>query len=203
MLGLKFVFLNLINVGSLPKGKVTIGRHTYGTPIILSLWKHDKIIIGDYCSIGPLVIIIPGSGHILPKEYRNFRVSTYPLTLLKKDSWKPEYDHQHPENDGVINIGNDVWIGARAIINPGVTVGDGAVIGSGSVVTRDVEPYSIVAGSPAKIINHRYNPDQINKLLKIAWWNWDEKKIVENLDYMYGDVDKFIDKFSEYASAGL
>jgi acetyltransferase-like isoleucine patch superfamily enzyme len=202
MLGLKFVFLNLITVGRFPKGKVTIGKHTYGTPIILSLWKYDKITIGDYCSIGPLVIIIPGSGHILPKEYRNFRVSTYPLTLLKKDSWKPEYDHPHPENDGVVIIGNDVWIGARAIVNPGVTIGDGAIIGSGSVVTRDVEPYSIVAGSPAKIINHRYNPDQINKLLKIAWWNWDEKKIIENLDYMYGDVDKFIEKFSEQANAG-
>lgn len=197
MLGLKFILLNLLNLGRLPKGNVTIGKHTYGTPIILSTWKYNKITIGDYCSIGPLVIILPSMGHILPKEYRNSRVSTFPLTLLKKNSWKPEYDRPGRENEGIINIGNDVWIGARAIINPGVQIGDGAVIGSGSVVTRDVEPYSIVAGNPAKVINYRYNQDQINKLLKIAWWNWDEKKIIENLDYMYGDVDKFIEKFSK------
>ena len=115
--------------------------------------------------------------------------------MLKKNSWKPEYDHPHISNDGVINIGNDVSIGARAIINPGITIGDGAVIGSGSVVTHDVEPYSIVAGSPAKIINYRYSKEQIEKLLKIAWWSWDEKKIIENLDFMYGDIDQFIEKF--------
>jgi len=200
VLGLKFILQNILHVGSLPKGKVTIGKHTYGTPIIQSVWKYNKITIGDYCSIGTDVILIPGMGHILPKEYRNFNVSTFPLTLLKKNSWKSEYEHPHGENDGIIKIGNDVWIGARAIINPGVKVGDGAVIGSGSVVTHDVEPYSIVAGSPAKVINYRFNKEQITKLLKIAWWNWDERKIIENLDFMYGDINNFIEKFS--ADAG-
>ena len=197
MVSLKFILLNMLHVGSLPKGKVTIGKHTYGTPIIQSVWKYNKITIGDYCSIGTDVILIPGMGHILPKEYRNFYVSTFPLTLLKRNSRKPEYEHPHRENDGIINIGNDVWIGARAIINPGVKVGDGAVIGSGSVVTHNVEPYSIVAGSPARVIGYRYNQEKISKLLKIAWWNWDEKKIIENLDFMYGDISKFIEKFSE------
>jgi hypothetical protein len=63
------------------------------------------------------------------------------------------------------------------------------------VVTHDVEPYSIVAGTPAKIINYRFNQEQINELLKIAWWNWDEKKIIENLDFVYGDINRFIEKF--------
>jgi len=197
MVGLKFIFVNMIHVGQLPKGKVTIGKHTYGTPIIQSVSKYNKVSIGNYCSIGTDVILIPRVGHILPKEYRNFCVTTFPLTLLKNSTWKPEYEHPHKRNDGIINIGNDVWIGARAIINPGVTVGDGAVIGSGSVVTHDIEPYSIVAGSPAKVISYRYNREQINKLLRIAWWNWDDKKIIENLDFMYGDIDKFIEKFSE------
>jgi acetyltransferase-like isoleucine patch superfamily enzyme len=195
MVGLKFIFQNLLHVASLPKGKVTIGKHTYGTPIIQSSWKYSKVSIGDYCSIGPDVILLPLEGHIFKKEFRNFGVSTFPLLSLKKAVWKPEYEHPHKENDGIINIGNDVWIGARAIINPGVKVGDGAIIGSGSVVTHDVAPYSIVAGSPAKIINYRYNQEQIDKLLKISWWNWDEKKIVENLDFMFGDINKFIEKF--------
>jgi acetyltransferase-like isoleucine patch superfamily enzyme len=196
MVSLKFILQNLLHMGHLPKGKVTIGKHTYGTPIIQSTWKYSRISIGDYCSIGTDVILISHEGHIFKKEYRNFCVSTFPLISLKKNTWKPEYEHPHRENDGIITIGNDVWIGARAIINPAVTVGDGAIIGSGSVVTHDVEPYSIVAGSPAKIINYRYNQEQIKKLLKIAWWNWGEKKIIENLDFMYGDIEKFIEKFS-------
>lgn len=201
MIGLKFILQNILHVGSLPKGKVTIGKHTYGTPIIQSVWEQNKVIIGDYCSIGTDVILIPAMGHILSKEYRNFRVSTFPLTSLKKNSWKSEYEHPHKENDGIINIGNDVWIGARSIINPGVNVGDGAIIGSGSVVTHNVDPYSIVAGSPARVINYRYNQEQIKKLLKIAWWNWAEKKIIENLDFMYGDIDAFIEKFSSHSTS--
>jgi acetyltransferase-like isoleucine patch superfamily enzyme len=195
MVSFKFILQNLLHVASLPKGKVTIGKHTNGTPVIQSTWKHSKITIGDYCSIGTDVILIPGEGHIFKKEYRNFCVSTFPLISLKKNSWKPEYEHPHRENDGIINIGNDVWIGTRAIINPAVKIGDGAIIGSGSVVTHNVEPYSIVAGVPAKVIDYRYNKEQIIELLKIAWWNWNEKKIVENLDFMYGDIDKFIEKF--------
>jgi acetyltransferase-like isoleucine patch superfamily enzyme len=195
MVSLKFILQNLIHVGSLPKGRVTIGSHTNGTPIVLSTWKYSAVTIGDYCSIGAEVILIPVEGHIFRKEYRNFGVSTFPLLSLKKNSWKPEYQHPRRENDGNINIGNDVWIGARAIINPGINVGDGAIIGSGSVVTHDVEPYSIVAGTPAKIINYRFNQEQINELLKIAWWNWDEKKIIENLDFVYGDINRFFEKF--------
>ncbi len=197
MVRLKFILQNLLHTGNLPKGKVIIGKHTYGTPIVQSVSRGNRITIGKYCSIGPAVILIPAMGHILPKEYRNFYVSTFPLDMLKKGSWKPEYEHPHIENNGNINIGNDVWIGARTIINPGVKVGDGAVIGSGSVVTHNVEPYSIVAGNPAKVINYRYNQEQISKLLKIAWWNWDEKKIIENFDFMFGDIDKFIEKFFE------
>lgn len=195
MVRLKLMMLNILHTGAIPKGKITIGKHTYGTPIIQSVWKNNKVNIGNFCSIGTDVIIIPGMGHILPKEHRNFYVSTFPLNRLKKNSWKPEYEHPHKKNDGIINIGNDVWIGARAIINPGVQIGDGAVIGSGSVVTHDVEPYAIFAGNPAKIIGYRYDKEQITKLLKIAWWNWSEQKIIENLDFLYGDIDKFIESF--------
>jgi serine acetyltransferase len=96
---------------------------------------------------------------------------------------------------GPVIIGNDVWVGAGAIILSGVTIGDGAIVGDGSVVARDVPPYSTLAGIPAKIIKSRFSDDQIKKLLQIAWWNWSKEKISANLDYFYGDVETFISKF--------
>lgn len=133
-------------------------------------------------------------GHIPIKEYERFCLSTFPLTHLKKDGWKEKY--RLPTKPSFVKIGNDVWIGARAIILPAVTVGDGAIIGAGAVITHDVPSYAVVGGVPAKILRFRFDKDQIEKLLRIAWWNWSEKKIVENLDYFYGDVYDFIKKFS-------
>jgi len=90
-----------------------------------------------------------------------------------------------------------VTLGANAIILPGVSVGDGAIVGAGAVVTHDVPPYAIVGGVPAKILRYRYTREQILKLLKIAWWNWPEERIVKNMDYFYGKVQTFIDIFYE------
>jgi len=155
----------------------------------------DTVTIGNYCSIGPDVIIIPAMGHIPAKEHEQFRLCNYALAGLKKHGWQQTYNL--PTKGDFVKIGNDVWIGARAIILPAVTVGDGAIIGAGAVVTRDVPPYAVVAGVPARIVRFRFRNDQIEKLLKIAWWNWDERKILENLDYFYGNVDKFIKKFEQ------
>jgi acetyltransferase-like isoleucine patch superfamily enzyme len=97
---------------------------------------------------------------------------------------------------GPVVIGNDVWIGFRAIILSGVRIGDGAVIGAGAVVTHDVPPYAIATGIPAKVQRFRFTEHQVKKLLQIAWWDWDLQEIVENIDYFYGDVEDFIKKFS-------
>jgi tetrahydrodipicolinate N-succinyltransferase len=121
-------------------------------------------------------------------------VSTFPLATLKRNGWRKEYEL--PDKEGIIMIGNDVWIGAGALILSGVTIGDGAIVGAGSVVTHDVPPYAVVGGVPAKIIRFRYNKDQIEALLKIAWWNWNIEKIKANMDYFYGEIDAFIEKFS-------
>ena len=102
-----------------------------------------------------------------------------------------------PEKRNFVILGNDVTIGANVIILPGVKIGDGAIVGAGAVVTRDVPPYAIAAGVPAKILKYRYSQEQIKKLLKIAWWNWSEEKIVENMDYFYGKVQTFIDRFQD------
>ena len=92
-------------------------------------------------------------------------------------------------------IGSDVTIGVNAIILPGVKIGDGVIIGAGAVVTCDIPPFAVVAGVPARVLRYRYSPEQIKKLLRIAWWNWDDKKIFDNMDYFYGNVDSFIEKF--------
>lgn len=109
--------------------------------------------------------------------------------------WKAKWNL--PGDTNSVIVGNDVWIGTRAILLPGITVGDGAIIGAGCVVTHNVSPYAIVAGVPAKVIGFRYSKEQIDKLLKIAWWNWGTNKIRANIDYFYGDIDSFIEEFSE------
>ncbi|WP_346393695.1 CatB-related O-acetyltransferase, partial [Vibrio cholerae] len=78
-------------------------------------------------------------------------------------------------------IGNDVWLGYESTIMPGITIGDGAIVASKSVVTQDVPPYSIVGGNPAKVFKHRFEPHVVDKLLAIAWWDWSAEKITENL----------------------
>ncbi|HEX3027054.1 MAG TPA: CatB-related O-acetyltransferase [Clostridia bacterium] len=96
-----------------------------------------------------------------------------------------------------IIIQNDVWIGSGATIMSGVTIHNGAVVAAGSHVVKDVPPYAIVGGNPAKIIKYRFNEDQIEKLLKISWWNWDIKKISDNKMFFLKNIDEFINAFYE------
>jgi serine acetyltransferase len=101
----------------------------------------------------------------------------------------------HPSCKGDIIIGNDVWIGAKATIMSGITIGDGAIIAAGSVVVKDVEPYSMVGGNPAKHLKFRFTEKQIDSLLKISWWNWTEDRIKSDAMMMWSDsIDEFIDK---------
>ena len=94
---------------------------------------------------------------------------------------------------GDILIGNDVWIGYEAVILSGVTIGDGAIIGTRAVVTKDVPPYTIVGGVPARPLRKRFTEEVIEKLLKICWWNWPDHKVKEHLDCIRkGDIDSLI-----------
>ena len=94
------------------------------------------------------------------------------------------------DNKGDIVIGNDVWIGYDAIIMAGVTIGDGAIIGTRAVVTKDVEPYSIVGGVPAKEIRKRFTPEEITRLLELQWWNWPIEKIRNSIpDIQSGNLE--------------
>ena len=101
----------------------------------------------------------------------------------------------HPTCKGDISIENDVWIGAKSTIMSGVKIHNGAIVGSCSVVTKDVPPYAIVAGNPAQIIKFRFDVDQIQALQEIRWWNWDEEKIKQEAMNMWSpNIDDFIQK---------
>jgi acetyltransferase-like isoleucine patch superfamily enzyme len=104
----------------------------------------------------------------------------------------------HPSCKGDIIVENDVWIGAKATIMSGVKIGNGSVVGSGSVVTKDVPPYAIVVGNPAVVVKYRFTEEQIQKLLDISWWSWDEEKIRDNAMNMWSsDTEVFIEKHYE------
>lgn len=144
----------------------------------------EQAKIGKYCSIARQVVI-GVSGH-------NYEwVTTSPI-ITSKEYGFIKNNVAEPQKDMPI-IGNDVWIGMNAIIMRGVTIGDGAVIAAGSVVTVDVLPYSIVGGVPAKHIRDRFTEEQICKMLKIKWWDWEENKIKENISLFY-NIEEFISK---------
>ena len=196
MVSFKTLFVYLIRGHRYPKlATIIIGKPNSGTPYVYSFGsREDYVVFGKYCSIGPDVIFIPANGHIPIHEFQNMRISTYPLQNLSEEGWKEKYNLPRRAWKIGITIGNDVWIGARATIMPEVNIGDGAVIGAGAVVTKNVPAYAIVGGVPGKIIRYRYTEQQIKSLLKIKWWNWSDEKVKQNIDDFYNDVDLFIQK---------
>lgn len=178
---------------------VTIGNKTYDNGALVWRWTKAKLVIGNYCSIANNVRFIVDEGfHTLSN------ITNYPLVnnLFKEEIIKNKNPiltnrilSKVSQKEG-ITIGNDVWIGMGTYIMPGVTIGNGVTIGANSVVTKDIPDYAIVAGSPAKIIRFKYSDSTIEKLNKIAWWNWDEKLVKERIEDFYTSVDNFIDKYS-------
>lgn len=125
--------------------------------------------IGDFCSLASN-ISIGGASH--PLEW----VSTSPAFYVGRDSISKKYARHKYEDVKKTIIGNDVWIGEYSLIKAGVTIGDGAVVGMGSVVTKDIGSYEIWAGNPAKFIRKRFDDEKIEKLLRINWWNFSEEE---------------------------
>lgn len=138
----------------------------------------DKLVIGKFCSVASGVKFLFNAANHAMKS-----LSTYPFPLFW-DEWglDPFRVTEAWDNKGDIIIGNDVWIGYEAVILAGVHIGDGAVIGARAVVTKDVAPYSVVGGVPAKEIRKRFSPDVISKLLEIKWWDWPEEKLKSRLE---------------------
>ena len=139
--------------------------------------NHDKLQIGKFCSIAcGAKFLFNSANHTLSS------LSTYPFPLFFEEWGLEKKDVTNAwDNKGDIIIGNDVWIGYEAVILAGVTIGDGAIIGTRAVVTKDVPPYTIVGGVPAKPIKKRFSEETISVLLEIQWWNWSEKRIAKNI----------------------
>ncbi|MDE5783788.1 MAG: CatB-related O-acetyltransferase [Prevotella sp.] len=152
--------------------------------------NNDRLIIGKFCSIAcGAKFIFNCANHSL----KSLSTYTFPLFFEEWDLPKAEVATAW-DNKGDIVIGNDVWIGYDAVIMAGVTIGDGTIIGTRAVVTKDVAPYSIVGGVPAKEIRKRFTPEIIKRLQEIQWWNWPEEKIRESIQAIQSGDISAIDK---------
>jgi chloramphenicol O-acetyltransferase type B len=172
-----------------------IGRHSYGGPDIHEWGEGAKLEVGSFCSFAAGVQIFLGG------EHRTDWVTTFPFNVL----W-PEAREivGHPKTKGDVIIGNDVWIGFEAVILSGVTIGDGAVIGTRAVVSKDVPPYAVVAGNPAQVMRFRFPEMVIARLMKASWWEWDDTRIARHLPLMLaGDIEAFLDQVEGLVGAGV
>jgi len=169
--------------------RFSMGAHTYGAPV-LRFWGKPwsgGFHVGKFCSIGDDVQVFLAGGHRLDWA------TTYPF---------PGFEERWPEAKGIegyqpskgdVTIGNDVWIGYGVTILSGVTVGDGAVLAARAVVSRDVEPYTVVAGNPAEEIATRFDDETVARLLALAWWDWPEEKIRANMRALCSaDLDRLL-----------
>ncbi len=159
---------------------VKMGRYSY-------MGKNNSVCnaeIGAFCSIASYCAI--GGG-----EHAIHFVSTSPVFNKGRNILKKNFALLEPQQSGKTTIGNDVWVGEQAFIKAGITIGDGAVIGAHAVVTHDIPPYAIVAGAPAKIIRFRFSQEEIEKLLKLQWWNWSEEKLKDK-GSKFSDVGTFL-----------
>jgi virginiamycin A acetyltransferase len=141
----------------------------------------DKLIIGKFCMIASGATFIMNGGNHLTEA-----TSAYPFAIFG-GAWQHAMDGKTYPSKGDTVIGNDVWIGHDATIMPGVHIGDGAIIATKAVVTKDVEPYTIVGGNPAKPIKKRFSEEIIGRLLELKWWDWDMEKITKNVYLLTGD----------------
>ena len=151
--------------------------------------NNDKLMIGKFCSIAcGAKFIFNSANHTLSS------LSTYPFPIFFEE-WELDVKNitNAWDNKRDIVIGNDVWIGYEVVIMAGVTIGDGDIIGTGAVVTKDIPPYTIVGGIPAKPIRKRFKQETIDILLKIKWWNWSDEKIYKHiLDIHNGNIENLI-----------
>ncbi len=137
----------------------------------------DKLIIGKFCSIAcGAKFLFTSANHKMSS------LSTYPFPIFYEEWGLDAKDIRNAwDNKGNIIIGNDVWIGYEAVIMAGVTIGDGAIIGTRAVVTKDVPPYTIVGGVPAKPIRKRFDDATVERLIKLRWWDWEHEKIAQSI----------------------
>ncbi len=166
---------------------MSYGKYTYGKPNIHWENKNAKLTVGSFCSIAKDVNIYLGNG-----THRTDWVTTYPFGCIHQDIFN-NFNKNSISTKGDVIIGNDVWIGENVTIMSGVTIGDGVVVANNSHVIKNIEPYSLVGGNPAKLIKYRFSQEQIEKLLQIKWWYWDDNKINRFTPLLNtNNIDEFI-----------
>jgi acetyltransferase-like isoleucine patch superfamily enzyme len=164
------------------------GKYTYGINNINILnWGEDfNIEIGSFCSIGGNITMFVGGNH------NSNWITTYPFGHINQDIFNKHDGRGHPKQSRIIIIGNDVWIGGNTTIMNGVIIGDGSIISANSHVVKDIPPYTIVGGNPAKYINQRFNYEIVKKLLKLQWWNLPDEIINQLSPFLCcDDINEF------------
>lgn len=146
---------------------MTVGAHTYGQAFLLRTWRHvggcienTKLTIGKFCSLADGIEVFLGGNHLMNC------VTTFPIRSLGVPTPIVE------GNNGDIVIQDDVWVGSRAVIMSGVTIGYGACIGAHAVVAKNIPPYAVAVGNPARVVKMRFSDDVIKRLLEMRWWDW-------------------------------
>ncbi len=175
---------------------VKIGKHTYGitqkTIVIASSHCPASVVVGSFCSFAPGVIILANVDHPtnLPSTFP-FKTLLYPR---HKES-STNYSNWDAVTKGPVEIGHDVWLGLNTIILSGVKIGPGAVIGAGSVVTKDIPPYAIAVGNPAKVIKFRFSNEIIERLLESEWWLFSDGMLKDLAPFFYNsDISEFLEQ---------
>ena len=169
------------------QGRVVMGQGTYGVPRV-ETYAHDdtRLIVGAYTSIAKRATFILGGNH--PAD----RVTTFPLRIMR--GLPGAGSDGYPYSKGDIQVGSDVWIGYGAMVLSGVTIGDGAMVAARSLVSADVPPFAIVAGTPARVLRYRHTPEQCAALREISWWNWPKERIDAAVERLTSpDIDSFIE----------
>lgn len=166
-----------------------IGEHTYG-PLAVLHWGADATLrVGKFCSIGERVTVFLGGNH------RPDWASMYPFPGLPEVWPEAATIEGHPATKGDVAIGNDVWLGYGSVIMSGVTIGDGAVVAAFAVVTKDVAPFAVVAGNPARQVKMRFDAERVEKLARLRWWDWPEEEIREAVHLLCSDRIEDLERF--------
>ncbi len=177
------------------EGRLTVGRHSYGAPVVITARDSSvRVTIGNFCSIAE------GVSFLCSGDHRTDWVSTFPFRIIL--GLPGAGQDGHPRLKGNVSVGHDVWIGHGAMILAGVSVGHGAVVAARSLVSRDVPPYAIVAGTPARVLRFRFPPDVVADLLATEWWHWDDQTIRERVaDLCSSDVARFAKRYRKSSGA--